>query len=283
MLSGADDYDLGIKREQSLKMFRGQVYRVLRSPVAVNTLWTDDQPTRVDSATDKDPARTIAEDQMTAIAICCGELHIGKITDGQATNKDPCRTIMNLVRTITLVIVIAFAGITKAEEALSPLVASPAGPRAEVAEDWSQTYLFPEPALRAQIERTRLFLDTQVEGLNGELSRLRTEGLLDRRSASKIRSALEHIRGSISRMAEAIEANKKIDGRAARMVSYELGMAADTLAQQVNKIDTDPDNHDNAVKGVSLETAQLRYPARTLSECSKLVKETAHAIVRHLK
>lgn len=191
--------------------------------------------------------------------------------------------IMNLVRTTTLVMAISFTGISGAKEVLSPLVTSPIGPRADVAEDWSQTYLFPEPALRAQLERTRLFLDTRVKGLNGELSRLRNEGLLDRRGASKIRSALEHIRGSISRMAEAIEANKKIDGRAARMVSYELGMAADTLARRVNKIDTDPDNHDNAVKGVSPETDRLRYLAKTLGEYSNLVKKTAHAIVRRLK
>ncbi len=62
-------------------------------------------------------------------------------------------------------------------------------------------------------------MDTQVKELDGEISRLRNEGLLDRRSASKIRSALGHVRGLISRIAEGAEANKKIDGRTARMVS----------------------------------------------------------------
>lgn len=191
--------------------------------------------------------------------------------------------IMNPVRTMTLVIAIAFAGITGAEEALSPLVVSPAEPQTDVAEDWSRTYLVPEPAFRVQIERTRVFLDTQVKGLDGELFRLRNEGLLDRRSAAKIRGVLEHIRGSISRIAEGIEADEKIDGRAARMVSYELGMAADTLAQQANEIDADPDHHDNAGNGISLEMAQPRHLVKTLREGSNLVKEIAQAIVRHLK
>jgi len=182
--------------------------------------------------------------------------------------------IMNPVRTMTLVIAIAFAGITGAEEALSPLVVSPAEPQTDVAEDWSRTYLVPEPAFRVQIERTRVFLDTQVKGLDGELFRLRNEGLLDRRSAAKIRGALEHIRGSISRIAEGIEADEKIDGRAARMVSY---------AQQANEIDADPDHHDNAGNGISLEMAQPRHLVKTLREGSNLVKEIAQAIVRHLK
>jgi len=191
--------------------------------------------------------------------------------------------ILSLVRITTLVMAIAFAGITGAEKALSSLVIPPAGPRADVAEDWSQTYLFPEPALRTRIERTRVFLDTRIKNLDGELSRLKNEGLLDRRSVSKIRGALEHARGSISRMAESIEANEKIDGRAARMVSYELGMAADTLARQANEIGAGPDHHDNAVKGVSPETIRPQYLARTLREGSRLVKETAQAIVHHLK
>jgi len=182
-----------------------------------------------------------------------------------------------------LVIVIIFAKITGAEEVSSPSVISPVGPRADVAEDWSRTYLFPEPAFRAQIERTQVFLGTQVKGLDGAISRLRTEGLLDRRSASKIRTALEHARGSISRLAEGIEANKKINGQTARMVSFELGMAADTLARQANEIDADPDNHNNVVKGISPETTQSQYLAKILRENSDLVKETAQTIVRHLK
>jgi len=188
-----------------------------------------------------------------------------------------------LARAMMPVIAIAFAGITRAEEALSPLVIPPAGPRADVVEDWSRTYLFPESALRTRIERTRIFLDTRVKSLDGELSRLKNEGLLDRRSVSKIRSALEHARDSISRMAESIEANEKIDGRAARMVSYELGMAADTLARQANELDAGPDHHDDAVKGISPEMARPQDPAKTLKEGSRLVKETAQAIVHHLK
>jgi len=283
VLPGADDYDLGIKREQRREVFHGQIYRILGSPVGINTLRTDDQPMRVDSATDKDPARPIAEDQVTAIAVRFGEFHTGKITDGHTTNKTLHRMIMNLVRTKTLLIAIAFAGITGAEEVLPPLVISLAGPRTNVTADWSQTYLVPEPAFRAHIERTRTFLDTEVKELDGELSRLRNEGLLDRRGASKIRRALEHIRGSISRIAEGIEADEKIDGRAARMVSYELGMAADTLVQQANEIDADPDRHDNAVNGVPPETAQSRHLVKTLRESGNLVRETAQAIVRHLK
>lgn len=283
VLSGADDYDSGIKRKESLEVFRGQVSRVLRSPIDIDTRRTDDQTARVGSATDKNPARTIAENQVATIAVRFGELHIDTITDGHATNKEPYRMTLNLVRITTLIMATAFAGITGAEGALSPLVIPSVGPRADVAEDWSRTYLLPEPALRIRIERTRVFLDTRVKSLDGELSRLKNEGLLDRRSISKIRSALEHIGSSISRMAESIEANEKIDGRAARMVSYELGMAADTLARQANEIDAGSDRHDNAVKGVSSETIRPQYPAKTLREGSRLVKETAQAIVRHLK
>jgi len=283
VLPGADDYDPGIKRKQGLEVFRGQVYCILWPPVGINTPRTDDQPARVGLATDKNPARTIAENQVTAIAVRFGELHSDKITDGHATNKAPYRMTLNLARAMMPVIAIAFAGITGAEEALPPSVIPLAGPRADVAEDWSQTYLRPEPAVRIRIERTRVFLDTRVKDLDDELSRLKDEGLLDRRGISKIRSALEHVRSLISRMAESVEANEKIDGRAARMVSYELGMAADTLARQANELAAGPDHHDDAVKGVSPEMARPQYPAKTLREGSRLVKETAQAIVHHLK
>ncbi len=181
---------------------------------------------------------------------------------------------------------IAFAGITGAEGILPPVALSPTGPQAEVAEDWSQTYLFPEPALREQIERTKAFLDTHAKELDGELFHLKSEGFLDRRNVSKIRSALEHVRGSIFQLTEGIEADQKIDGRVARMVSFELGMAADTLARQANEIDaelnTGPASRGNAPNALLSEVARSRHLIKTLREGSNLVKDTAQAIVRYL-
>lgn len=191
------------------------------------------------------------------------------------------------VRIVTLTMAIAFAGLTGAEEIPSPSALSLTGSQTNVAEDWSQTYLFPKPAFRAQIERTRVFLNTHVKGLDGELFRLRDAGFLDRRSSSKIRSALKHVRVSISHLAEGIEANEKINGRTARMVSFDLGMAADTLAQQATELDaelnTAPRGREEALNSPSSEVTRPQHLAKTLREGGKLVKETAQAIVRHLE
>jgi len=194
---------------------------------------------------------------------------------------------LNLTRGITPATAIAFAGITGVEETLPSVTTSLTDPQAEVAEDWSQTYLSPDPAFREQIERTKAFLDTHEEGLDSEVSRLKNEGFLDRLSASKIRSALERVRNSISHLAEGIETDQKINGWTVRMVSFELGMAADTLARQANGINAEsnagPESRDNPANGHSSETTRLRHLIKILREGDDLVRETAQAIVRHLK
>jgi len=48
-----------------------------------------------------------------------------------------------------------------------------------IAEGRSQISLLPAPALRAQLERTRIFLDTHGDGLDAALLRLKNAGYLD--------------------------------------------------------------------------------------------------------
>ncbi|MCB2264330.1 MAG: hypothetical protein LGR52_15525 [Candidatus Thiosymbion ectosymbiont of Robbea hypermnestra] len=153
-----------------------------------------------------------------------------------------------------------------------------------IAKERPRISLLPTPALRARIERTWAFLDTNRDGLDAGLFRLKNAGFLDRRGRSGIRSALERARDSLSRLAKDLEANKTIDGWTARMVSYELGMAADTLVQQASRIDAASNaERDNAGNGRLSEATQARSLANGLKEGGSLMRETAHAIVDHLQ
>ena len=153
--------------------------------------------------------------------------------------------------------------------------------------DWAQTQLNPEPALQEQYNRTRAFLDDKVSEVDGQISRLKTEGILDRRSATKIRSALDNARISMTGMAGGMQEKEQVDGWTARMFAYELGMAADTLTQQAEGIEANLDattgDSDGPQDGLSPEPEQQRQLARTLKETSSLLRETARAIADNLK
>lgn len=192
-----------------------------------------------------------------------------------------------LARTPILVIAIAFLGTSAAEDWPSLPGESRTGPRINNAKDWSQTHLFLDLALREQIERTQTYLDEHLTGMNKEISRLKTEGVLDRRSTSEIRNALNHARNSMTGATEGIEANEQIDGWTARMISYELGMAADMLAKQAGPIEAAlnarPGGGDGASGALPSEEIERLNLADTLRESSSLLKQTAQAIVSHLK
>lgn len=147
--------------------------------------------------------------------------------------------------------------------------------------------LTPEPALRKQIERTMVFLNEDATGLDDEIFGLKNAGILDRRSMSKIRNALNRARGSMSRVAKGMEADERMDGWTARMIAYELGLAADTLAQQADmigaKLSSNPSGGDGSPEGESSDAPQPRGLATTLTEGGNLIRETAQAIVRNLR
>lgn len=195
--------------------------------------------------------------------------------------------MINLARTIALAAVIAYAGTAGAGEAPAPPAISPPGLQADAGKDWSQMRLTPEPALRKQIERTMVFLNEDATGLDDEIFGLKNAGILDRRSMSKIRNALNRARGSMSRVAKGMEADERMDGWTARMIAYELGLAADTLAQQADmigaKLSSNPSGGDGSPEGESSDAPQPRGLATTLTEGGNLIRETAQAIVRNLR
>jgi hypothetical protein len=71
------------------------------------------------------------------------------------------------------------------------------------------------------------------------------------------------------------------------MIAYELGMAADTLAQQADRIearlDEAPAHDERSGDGDTPEPNLRRQLAEYLDSTSRLLHETAQAIVRNLK
>lgn len=183
------------------------------------------------------------------------------------------RKMLNLGSVITLTAVFLLAGVAQAEEPPNRQVQSQAGFQAGNAEDWARTHLVPAPSLREQIGKARSFFEEKAPELDQEMSRLKDQGVLDRRSASKIRNALHHARSAVTEIADRIDANERIDGWTARMTSYELGMAADALTKQADAVAT-------AMSSAGEEPSTLSI---TLREGSSLSKETARAIVHYLK
>lgn len=195
--------------------------------------------------------------------------------------------MMSILRAIVLTIVFAAAGATMAQEASTPQLEPRDALQDDRAKDWSQSHLFPDPGLREQIERTSAFLRQNAPRTDEGIFLLKDEGLLDRRGASKIRAAFDHARSSMARLTKSLEADEHINGWTARMISYELGMAADVLRQQARLIrtslNTGPRDGDAVPKGSSSEMGQPQYLVTTLTESSELLKGTAVGIVRHLK
>jgi len=190
-------------------------------------------------------------------------------------------------RTIAFVVIFALFGATGADDAPSSQVEPPAAVNANDAKDWAQTRLIVEPALREQIERTETFLDDNAARIHREMLNLKIEGILDRRSTSKIRAALSDARRSITKAEEGVSAEEPIDGWTARMISYDLGMAADTLADLADPLKAAPSTSskggDQEPDGPSAVGEQRLHLVKTLLQGASLLRETARAIVRHLK
>jgi hypothetical protein len=192
-----------------------------------------------------------------------------------------------LSRTTALVIAIALSGTVGADPAPSSADEPGVDRGTNEAKDWAQTRLSPEPDLREQIGRTQVFLDDNLTAINSEISRLKTQGQLDRRGTSKLRNALNHARESLTRVTESIDTDQQIDGWTARMISYDLGMAADALAQQAGLIEealnARIEGREGGPVALSSKGNPKSYLVNTLTETSGLLKETARAIVRYLK
>lgn len=195
--------------------------------------------------------------------------------------------LISIVRTTTVILFVALAGAAGADE--SP--AAQPGPRGDIPADgpadWAQTKLKPEPALTEQYNRTRAFLDNKLSNVDGQISRLKTDGVLDRRSATKIRSALKNARVSMTGMAGGMQENEEVDGWTARMFAFELGMAADTLTREAERIDANLDRNNVGKAEREAQRAsdpdQQRQLAHTLKETSSLLRSTAKAITANLK
>ena len=191
-----------------------------------------------------------------------------------------------LVRAMTLLASVVLSGAVATDDAPPPPV-SPAGAQADGPNAWSQSRLYPKPELREQIERTKAYLDENRSVVDNEIARLKSEGQLDRRSTSKIRSTLDIVRDTMSGMAEGILAEEQIDGWTARMIAYELGMAADALAEQADQIERElngpPAGDDRSGDGQSPETVRQRHLAQTLKMTSGLLRSTAQAITRNVR
>jgi hypothetical protein len=186
-------------------------------------------------------------------------------------------------RVLFLTTAIACSGTARSEATLALPADTPSAARDDV-KDWTQARLSLDPALRERIARTRAFLDNSEQGLDSVIHRLRGEGLLDRRIASKIHSALGRARDSMSRLTAGIAANEQIDGWTARMISYDLGIAADSLAKQADAIEMGrgaESGSDGAPTDPSGDGEQQL--AQRLKEGSTLLKETAQAIVLDLE
>lgn len=189
-------------------------------------------------------------------------------------------------KAMALLISIALSA-TAAEDTMAPASATSPDAKAQGSKVWAQTNLQAEPALREQIDQTKTFLDDKESEVDGQVSRLKTEGLIDRRSTTKIRSALDDARGSMTGMAEGMQSDQQLDGWSARMIAYELGMAADTLAQQAEKIETElvataGSPTDPGIAN-SAKRDQRRDLIATLRETSTLLHKAARAIAGNVQ
>lgn len=189
---------------------------------------------------------------------------------------------------------LAFAALlcggTSADEISAPpadtLGDESAPPPGENAVDyWEQTKLSPAPALQEQYKKTRTFLNEKVSEVDDQISQLKSSGALGRRSATAIRSALNNARVSMSGMAGGMQEEEPVDGWTARMFAYELGMAADTLTGQAEKIETNLSAPREAEPqdGQPRDPVQQRQLAQTLKEASALLRKTAQAITDNLE
>jgi hypothetical protein len=137
------------------------------------------------------------------------------------------------------------------------------------------------PELQEQIEHTKAFLEAQEPELDEEIFRLKSEGHLDRRSTSKIRTALDDARVSMAGVAAGMHKGEPVDGWTARMIAYELGMAADTLAHQAKEIEKALGSAASEDEPSSLKLR--RDLAELLKSTSDLLQMTAQAIVKNLR
>lgn len=176
------------------------------------------------------------------------------------------------------------AGADKTTEPTSPASNQPP---AEASRDATQTNLQAGPALREQIDRTKAYLDGQETEVDGQISRLKSDGLIDRRSTTKIKSALDQARGSMTGMAEGMQSDKQYDGWTARMIAYELGMAADTLTLQADKIESEvgaaAEGRDQSRDDNSANRDQRLDLITTLRETSSLLHKAARAIAGNVR
>jgi len=195
--------------------------------------------------------------------------------------------MMHQTRITTLLVSIALSGTAVADDTTAPAPLESNGPATEASTEWTQTHLQAEPALREQIDQTKAFLDDKETEMDGQISHLKTEGLIDRRSTTKIKSALDDARGSMTGMAEGMQSKQQLDGWTARMIAYELGMAADTLAQQAEKIETElgatAEGHGESRDDNSANRDQRQDLIATLRETSSLLHKAARAIAGNVK
>jgi hypothetical protein len=163
----------------------------------------------------------------------------------------------------------------------------PIGSPANDPETQSHTPLFLEPAATDLLRQTKTFLDDTGAEVDDELSRMRTEGQLDRRSMSRLQGALDNARGSMDRIVAGTQGGEPVDLWTARIMAYELGMAADTLSQQAHDMETGlgsgPDGATSPSEGRSRDPDPRRHLARTLITTGDLLRESALTIARNLK
>jgi len=185
-----------------------------------------------------------------------------------------------------LLVSIALSAVAAADT-MAPASAPSPDVQTEASTIRAQTSLQTEPALREQIDQTKTFLDDKESEMDGQISRLKNEGLIDRRSTTKIRTALDDARGSMTGMSEGMQSDQQLDGWSARMIAYELGMAADTLARQADKIDAEfsATAGSPTAPGIanSADRDQRQDLIVTLRETSRLLHKAARAIAGNVK
>ena len=88
-------------------------------------------------------------------------------------------------------------------------------------------------------------------------------------------------------MAEGMQAEEQLDGWTARMIAYELGMAADTLTLQADKIESEVGGAAEVSADAREDDAaaldQRRDLIATLRETSSLLHKAARAIAGNVK
>lgn len=192
------------------------------------------------------------------------------------------------VRTSLLLAILALPGAVLAGDDPSPLPVVPPEPRSNGPEDWAQTRLYLEPALREEIDWIIALLEETESSLSAEIARSKGDGYLDRRSASTIEGAMDDARAAMAGMAGAMRGDEQLNGRTVRMIAYELGMAGDSLAQQADKIEAMlaqsaiPDPAGAPPGGRSLQSEQRVHLAQALRMTGKRLQEVAHAVVGNL-